>query len=267
MDHEADRHRAMPISNPPDPDEPARAVGKKLAEAAVASLPIVGGAAGVFMADAINSAYNRRLQDWLDYLAYVVRQLQERVSAVEDAGPAADETIDPLFVDRLLENDEFLDAIARATSVVGRDASRAKWALLQNALFNTVADPRALSADKRAIYLRYLSELTVTHVQVMALFHDPVGFLERQGKPWPDVYMGSFHSIVKAGLPQLAADTNLLESVIADLSGFGLISSPGMGTSMTAEGLRQPRSTAKGSEFAKFLRGPFDGSALGSPPP
>jgi hypothetical protein len=155
-----------------------------------------------------------------------------------------------VFVDKLLEDDEFLDAIARATSIVGRDASRAKWALLQNPLFNTAVDPDALSADKRAIHLRYLSELTVTHVQVMALFHDTVGFLESQGKPWPDVYMGSFHSIVQAALPQLAADTNLFESVIADLSAFGLISSPGMGTTMTAEGLRQRRSTSKGSEFA-----------------
>lgn len=222
----------------------ARQVAEKALEAASGSVPFVGGSLAVILAHAFSHSYEKRLRAWMEQLADVVQELIDRV--------------DDLEVGSLSEDDGFMDAVATATRIAEKTTSEAKRAALQNALLN-IGTGAVADVDKRAVYLRYIDELTPSHMVLLDFFNDPPGFLERRGVPWPNLMMGGLGNVVEVALPWLHADRPFLDTLVADLGRWGLVSSPGLNTVMTHDGLRAGRSTAKGREFTDFVSGPFDG--------
>jgi hypothetical protein len=160
-------------------------------------------------------------------------------------------------VEHLAEEEEFLDAVATATRIVAATGNEAKRKILRNALIN-VGSGEGPEPDKQAIYLRYIDELTPSHMRLLGFMNDPVAFCDRHEIPWPNISMGSLGSVIEAALPELAVDRDFLETLGADLSRFGLVSNPGFYSMMTGEGIKAGRGTAKGSEFLAFISSPLD---------
>lgn len=208
-----------------------------VAEAAASAIPIVGGPLAVVVAKLFGYSYEKRLVAWREQVMEQIRRLhQERGIAVED----------------LANNNDFLDALATATWIAETNCSADKRRYLANALFNVGAGT-AVGADKQSIYLRYIEELTPSHMTMLIFLNDPPAFLARRCIPWPNFITGGLGSIVERALPDLYADKPLLETVTADLQRYGLTQNPGLNTIMTSEGLKAGRGTQKGNEFIAFI--------------
>lgn len=221
----------------PPRESAQHAVAANAAEAAASLIPVVGGPLSVVVATLFGYSYQKRLEGWRDEVVAQIRRMhEERGIAIED----------------LASNPDFLDAVATATRIAEVTSSSEKRRYLANALFNVGAGTR-VGPDKQAIYLRYVEELTPSHMTMLGLLDDPPKFLDDQGIPWPNIGMGGLGSIVELGLPELYADKPLLETIIDDLQRYGLAQNPGLNTIMTGEGLKAGRGTAKGREFVEFI--------------
>jgi hypothetical protein len=77
----------------------------------------------------------------------------------------------------------------------------------------------APDADKQAVYLRYIEELTPSHMRLLEFMNDPPGCCSRHDVAWPgNIMMGGLGPIVDAALPDLAADEPFLDTLAGDLS-------------------------------------------------
>lgn len=224
----------------PDEKTGRRVVTDVALEAGSAAIPFVGGSLAVILAHAFSRSYEKRLRAWMEELAEAVQELYDS------------EGVD---IEALAEDETFLDAVATATRIAEKSGSDIKRTCLKNALFNIGVEP-SLDGDKRLIYLRYVDELTPSHIQVLGFFNDPVKAVSDVGQAWPNI-MGGLSSIVKIALPDLHADEALLNTIVGDLDRQGLVSSPGLSTMMTENGLKTSRTTVKGREFMAFVSTPF----------
>ena len=237
----------MSIELPPE-KSPARRRTEEAIEIAASVVPFAGGVLSLKYAHAFRRSDERRAAVWQ-------AQVTELLNALEV-------DVQGLSVESLFEDDQFVDALATATRIAEKSAADAKRRALQNALFN-IGSGHAPDADKCTVYLRYVDELTPSHMTLLDFFGDPPGYLERRAIPWPNLMMGGLGNVVKAGLPALAADQSFLNTLVGDLDRWGLISNPGLNSTMTGEGLKAGRSTEKGREFLEFVTGPFDVDEVG----
>lgn len=193
-------------------------------------------------AHAFRRAEERRTQAWRTQLEGALEEIERRM------GEGA--------VDQLMDNDEFVDAVWSATRIAERNSSEAKRRMLHNALVNTAR--LDLGVDKRAIFLRYVDELTASHMQLLAFFNDPVGHAHHHSKKsWPsNILAGSLLQVLKEFFPALCNDEGLLDTLVKDLNEAGLTNGAGLRVVMTGNGLVQQRSSTKGREFLAFVSEP-----------
>lgn len=226
----------------PDEKSGRRAITDAAIEAGTAAIPFVGGSLAVLLAHAFSRSYEQRLRNWMEELAEAVQELYDA------------EGVD---IEALAEDQTFLDAVATATRIAEKSGSEIKRNALKNALFN-IGAATDVDTDKRLIYLRYVDELTPSHMRVLAFFDDPVKAVSNAEQQWPNIMMGGLSSILKVALPDLHVDEPLLNTVVGDLNRQGLISSPGLNTIMTEGGLKDSRTSTKGREFMAFVSTPFN---------
>jgi hypothetical protein len=214
----------------------------KAVEAGVSAVPIVGGPLAVVIATVFGYAYSKRIDRWREELTAAVQYLMDHQGVT---------------VEDLADNDDFLDAVATASRIATATSSEDKRRRLRNALIN-IGNGSAPQADKQAIYLRYVDELTTAHMRLLDFMIDPPGYCERHGVEWPNIVAGGLNSIIEVALPDLAGDRPFLETLGSDLSRQGLIDNPGFYSMMSDAGLRAGRVTSKGAEFLAFLTSPLD---------
>lgn len=227
------------MTNELEPKNEARRRTEETIEAIAAAVPFAGGVLAVKYAQAFRRADERRYHQW-----------QQQV---EDALDAMAQRNDGLDVDALFANDDFIDAIATATRIAEKSAAQLKRAALQNVLFN-VGLHNSLEADKRAIYLRYIDELTPSHLALLRLADDPPGWFSRRDRPWPG---GNLIGVVIAAFPAWSGDEDFIDTLAGDLASRGLADLP-LRTMMTPSGVMAQRTKPKGREFMEFISGPFD---------
>lgn len=222
-----------------EPKSEARRRTEESIEAAAAAVPFAGGVLAVKYAQAFRRADERRFRQW-----------QQQI---EDALDALAQRTDAFNVDALFANDEFVDAIATATRIAEKSAADLKRSALQNVLFN-VGLGDSLKGDKRAIYLRYIDELTPSHLGLLRLADDPPGWFSRRNRPWPG---GNLIGVVNAAFPAWSGDESFIDTIAGDLASRGLAELP-LRTMMTGDGVMAQRTKPKGREFMNFISGPFD---------
>lgn len=226
----------------PEAKTDARRRTEETIEAVAAAVPFAGGVLSVKYAQAFRRADERRYAAWQEQVTDALELLTHRV--------------DGMSVDVLMENDDFVDALATANRIAERSSAEEKRRALQNALVN-IGEGRAPDVDNRAIFLRYVDELTPSHMRLLDFMGDPVGYLDRAGLAWPNVSAGGLMSVIEVAFPEWAADEPLLDTLAGDLASRGLIDHPGFKTMMTGDGLKAGRSKPKGREFLEFVSGPF----------
>lgn len=213
-------------------------------EGVLGAIPFVGSLLATTLSAYFSATQENRTREWMEEMAEVVRELLDRV--------------DDLETQDLAQDPAFFDAAVAAARTATASSAEEKHQALQNALFN-VGMGDGLGADKRAIFLRYIDELTPSHIQFLRLLDNPTGWFEAHGLAWPDnILSGGLLNVVEIAFPAWASDEPFLETLGADLSARGLIDSPGLKSMMSAEGMKARRTKQKGRQFMAFVSGPFD---------
>lgn len=231
------------MSEVPDlPEEKSkrRTAMEVASEGALGAIPFVGSLLAATLSAYFSVTQENRTRDWMEEMAEVVQALLDRVEDLE----AEDLAGDPAFY----------DAAVAAARIATATSAAEKHAALQNALYNVGAGD-GLDADKRAIFLRYVDELTPSHIALLRLAEDPPRWFERRGRSWPG---GGLLSVVKAAFPRWAKDEDFIDTLASDLAARGLVDSLPLRVMMTENGVRAARSKPKGREFMAFISGPFD---------
>jgi hypothetical protein len=217
--------------------EPPSQIGWKrdlvevLARAGLSVVPIAGGVAVELFQYATSQGRASRMQRWM----------VEVTDALNRHG---------VSIDSLAGRDGFLDAIGPATRAAVETSSPEKIEALRNAVLNaTISD---LATDRHAILMDILVGLTPTHVKILKLFDDPIGWFASADIEPPRLMMGGQRAVVERAYPDLAEDETLLNRVVKDLEQQDL-SSIALGTIMSGNGVLSQRTRPLGKELLTFI--------------
>lgn len=224
------------------PSKPTgREIAEKAVEAGLSAIPVVGGAVAVAFAYAVGRGYNIRLQAWLTELAEAVDDLTNQV---ED-----------LDMEKLAEDDGFLDAVATATRAAERTHQRDKIEALRNAVLNA-ALPTAPDTDTQMMFLRWVDEFTGSHLRLLAVLNDPTGWFADHNLQPPNVSAGSRLQVVELALPELASRRDFSDQLLRDLNSAGMTVIGSLGGLQTGGSLMQATTSETGRRFIEFISDP-----------
>jgi hypothetical protein len=154
---------------------------------------------------------------------------------------------------------EFVDAVARASSIALGTHLEAKLTMLQAAILHAALPDRP-SDIVTMRFLRFVEELDPEHFVVLAYLRDPEGHFDRNGIEKPNIYAGSPGSIMDAA--QIPIDGGHVPMIVGDLAQRGLGDAT-LNTMMTGNGAWAPRTTPLGHQLLDFVTyiGPPEGPA------
>lgn len=158
-------------------------------------------------------------------------------------------------IDRLQDDDKFVDCVFQATMAALNTGSQQKRQALQNAVANAAAC-QSVDASRQQVFLTLINDLTELHLALLAFAHDPPGWLKSQGKPLPELTMGSISHLITTGFPSLSNDSSYRDKLWRDLYDAGLIGIDSTLTMMSHSGIYASRTTPFGKQFLDFIESP-----------
>lgn len=106
--------------------------------------------------DLVKTPYQRRLQQWQENIGTGVIELSEFRQNI---------------VNELKANEEFQSVLLQATQAAIRSHQKEKLSALRNAVVNT-AKGIDISSDLKQLFVRYVDELTPSHLTLLRFFND-----------------------------------------------------------------------------------------------
>lgn len=229
------------MKKPPAKRDP-KDVARDVARAAVSAVPAVGGPLQVLLETVFTAPIEKRKQAWLEELAEVVTELQERV---KDLAP-----------EKLAGSEVFVTVAMHATQVALRNHQQAKLDALRNAVLNSVL-PNSPQEDEQMVFLRLIDQLTPWHLRLLSLLDDPVAWMERNRAANPGWGMGGVSTVVEHCLPDLRGQRDTYDQIVRELQAEGLL---GQGQylhmTMSGRGMVESRTTERGKRFIRFITAP-----------
>lgn len=217
-------------------------IAREIGRAVMSVIPAAGGPLQVAFENIFSAPIEKRKEAWLEQLASVVEEVQERVA---DITP-----------EKLAANEAFVTVAMQASQVAIRNHQKAKLEALRNAVLNS-ALPNPPQEDDQMIFLRLIDQLTPWHLRVLALLDNPVGWMERNGIQNPDWGIGGPSTVLEHCLPDLRGQRETYDQIVRDLQTEGLL---GQGqylhVTMTGSGMVASRTTERGKRFIKFITAP-----------
>jgi hypothetical protein len=208
----------------------------------ISAVPAAGGPLQVVFENIFASPIEKRKHAWLEQLAEVMTEVQERVAE--------------LTPEKLVENEAFVTVTLHASQVAIRNHQNAKLEALRNAVLNS-ALPNSLQEDEQMIFLRLIDQLTPWHLSILALLDNPLQWMERNKVQNPGRGMGGVSAVIEHCLPDLRGQRDTYDQLIRDLQAEGLM---GQGQfthlTMTGNAMIQSRTTDRGKRFIKFITAP-----------
>jgi hypothetical protein len=209
-----------------------------VARAGFGSLPVVGSAAAELFNAVVIPPLEKRRDQWRESVGERLKQL---------------ESDDRISIDDLESNDNFINAVMRASQAALKTHQIEKLNALRNAVVNT-ALPNPPDETMQQIFIQLIDELSVWHLRFLDLFRDPSAWFERNNKKRPEFSISSsLTRLLEAAYPDLAADKELTDLIAADLGSRKLFSAGGMNTMMSPQGAWSKRTTEMGDQFLKFI--------------
>jgi hypothetical protein len=216
-------------------------------KAGVAGIPYIGGPAAQILAAVIAPPINRRRDLWFEDLA-------ERLSRIE--GKVAGFTLEALG-----ENEAFLTTVLQATQTAARTHQKEKHEALRNAVLNTALGHNP-NEDKNLMFLRFIDELMPSHLDVLAILHDPQGEYSRRGVPWFDTsFPWGGRNLIHRALDPEEKYVPFYDQVVRDLYTRGLIDIESVGITFHAGEIGKRRTTHMGEEFLVYITAPPEDTA------
>jgi len=217
-------------------------IAREIGRAAASLVPVAGGPLQVVFENFFASPIERRKEAWLQQLADVLKDVEDRVAE--------------LTPEKLAQNEAFVTMAMQASQIALRNHQQAKLEALRNAVLNA-ALPNPLQEDEQMIFLRLIDQLSLWHLRVLSVFDDPVQWMERHGVPNPGWGMGGPSTVLEHCLPELRGQRETYEQIVRDLQSEGFL---GQGqflqVTMTGEGMVSSRTTDRGKRFIKFITAP-----------
>lgn len=219
------------------PEETAGDDLHRAARAALAGLPIVGGAAVELFNRLLAPPIQQRRDAWLDGLAERIEKLeQEERVKVED----------------LRDNDEFVSTVMQASQVAVRNHQQEKIDALRNAVLNT-AIGQAPDDAKREMFLGLVDVFSVIHLRILQALADSSRASDR--RPHIALSIGSIAELAVQLLPDLRPQAEFVEVIVEDLCRSGLLFwNRDGGATNIGQGATQV--SELGSEFLRFISEP-----------
>jgi hypothetical protein len=223
---------------PEEPKKSARDVAYAVAKAAVSAAPVVGGPAAELLGLIFGPPLEKRREKWLEQLAGAVEELQEKVSE--------------LTPESLSKKDAFVSTALRATEIAIRTHQQEKLEALRNAVVSA-ALPGAPGDTQQQIFLNHVDSLTPLHLQILDFFQAPQGWGQRHQITYPTWTMGAPATVLEHSMPSLAGQRGLYDQIVNDLEQRGLMTSGGLHTTMSSQGMFSRRTTPLGEQFLQFI--------------
>lgn len=181
------------------PDDPRSEAFAAAVRGLLGAVPVVGS----LLAEIANLYVNplgKRKQRWLELVAEAVTQIQKELGTLPQS---------------LQENEEFVSFLYQATQIALRNHQKEKLNALRGALVS-IAHPRARPEDEAFLYLRYIDELSASHLRLLATLDRHAGQISRYTK------LEAVHARVEAVLEE-RIDRAFFRAVLRDLESRTLI--------------------------------------------
>lgn len=223
-------------------EKTATDIAREIGRAIISAIPAAGGPLQVAFENIFTSSIEKRKEAWLNQLADVINEVQQRVSEITP--------------ERLAENDAFVTVVMQASQVAIRNHQQAKLEALRNAVLNA-ALPNPPHEDEQMIFLRLIDQLTPWHLRVLSVLNDPIRWMERNNIHNPNWGMGGASTVLEHCLPDLQGQRETYDQIVLDLQGQGML---GQGqflhVMMTGGGMVASRTTDRGRRFIRFISEP-----------
>lgn len=217
-------------------------VARELGRAVASIVPAAGGPLQVLFENVFSSPIERRKEAWLQQLAEVVQEVEERVAE--------------LTPEKLAQNEAFVTVAMQASQIAVRNHQQAKLEALRNAVLNA-ALPNSPKEDEQIVFLRLIDQLAPWHLTVLSVLDDPVQWMERHGVANPSWGMGAPSAVLEHCMPDLRGQRETYDQIVRDLQSDGLL---GQGqflhVTMTGGGMVTSRTTDRGKKFINFITSP-----------
>jgi hypothetical protein len=192
------------------------------------------------------SPIEKRRDEVLEDVVWVIRETAARV--------------DGLQPEKLAQNEAFISATMQAARIAMSTHKQEKREALRNALLN-IALHHSSDEDQQQTFLRYIDELTIWGLRILALFQDPTRVLATKGIQ-VNSYMGSVGGaaqILEGMYPELNGHREVYDQIITDLHARGLLnaSSSFLHAMMTGNGMVAKRTTPLADTFLAFIEDPL----------
>lgn len=217
-------------------------VAREVGRAVVSLVPVAGGPLQVVFENFFASPIERRKEAWLQQLAGVVKEVEDRVTE--------------LTPEKLSENEAFVTVAMQASQIAMRNHQQAKLEALRNAVLNA-ALPNPPQEDEQMIFLRLIDQLTPWHLRVLSLLDSPVRWMQRNGVVNPGWGAGGTSTVLEHCLPDLRGQRDTYDQIVRELQSEGLL---GQGqylhVTMTGGGMVESRTAERGKRFIRFITAP-----------
>jgi hypothetical protein len=220
--------------------EPESEKAHRLARAAIAAVPALGGTLVEAFNALIEPPMARRKTEWMVQVTEAINELYEKGIVTEE---------------NLQQNEKFFTTLVHASTTAIRNHEKEKLDALRNAVINS-ALPGAPSDTMQQLFLNLVDSCTSWHIALLKLFQNPQNWAQVNKHQFPSWSMGGISSVIEHAFPQLQNQKALYSLVWNELYRNGLLNTDGLGTTMTGSGMLAKRTTPIGDAFVKFISEP-----------
>ena len=218
----------------------SREVAETVASGAAGMIPLVGSPIAVVLGLVMGYGYNKRMEQWRDAVAEAITDLEERMD-------------EPLDLNALAEDPDFLDTLVAATRAAQGTSREEKLRALKNAVANSLL-PSAPDDDLRLRFIRIVDEMTPAHMLVLRFLDDPRGWYDEHSEiQAPNIMAGGKSSIIDPAFPTFHKEH--MTRLLGDLSRWELASA-NYNTVMTAEGVWASSTSDLGKRLLAYINTP-----------
>jgi hypothetical protein len=215
---------------------------REMGKAIVSAVPVAGGPLQVLFENVFSAPIEKRKQAWLEQLAEVVTEVQQKV--------------DGLTPEKLATNEVFITVAMQASQIAIRNHQQEKLEALRNAVLNS-ALPNPPEEDEQIIFLRLIDQLAPWHLRILTLLSGPEQWMARNNVQNPGWSAGGVSTVIEHCLPDLSGKRDIYDQIVRDLQAEGLV---GQGQflhmTITGHGMLESRIADRGKRFLKFISAP-----------
>lgn len=202
--------------------------------------PYIGAGAVELFTNIVAPPLEKRLQEWREEVGEGLRNL---------------EATKGIRLEELQSNDVFIDTILHASPIALRNSQREKREALKNAVLNA-ALPNPPEQSLQQMFLNSIDTLTVWHLRLLKLFHDPQQWAIENNHEFPNMMSGGLSNILESAFPDLRGQRTLYDQIWRDLHQSGLVNTDSLHGTMSIQGLMSRRTSDLGAQFLSFVEEP-----------